>query len=230
MNDLELMALTEDDVKKAIDYECAIEGIPLMPADPGPEPVAEAIKPDLTVYGIVGVYFLEPSRAADVLEALTSGSIYDDEGYGDEKRIKEIDSGHYGYPKISTEQMLSREKYLKVQEQIERHKREKKTWEVAKKAFDSAYKLRTAIVDEVNALVGSACERKVEQDRFRYDFGRYLPLANGNTTIAMNFLLKANREAGEKYPEVVQELCPGYGSPTAEPAAKEAARILGRKR
>ena len=211
MTDSELMALTENDVKKAIDYECTVEGIPLLPADPGPEPTVEAIKPDLAVYSIAGFYFLSPDRAANVLAALTSGSLYVDEGYGSEKRIKEIDSGHYSYPKISTEQVLSRQKYLTVQEQIERHKRDKKTWEVAKKGFDSAYKLRTAIVDEINGIVGAAWKRKVEQDRFRADFGRYLTLADGNQKIAMNFLLKANKDAGEKYPDVVQELCPDYG-------------------
>ena len=53
----ELIDLDKALIQKLIDYECALDGVPLMPPHPGPEPSKTEITPDMTVYAVAGLFF-----------------------------------------------------------------------------------------------------------------------------------------------------------------------------
>ena len=47
MTDAELLELTNEQIATLIDYECALDGVPMLPPDPGPAPPDDVPPPDI---------------------------------------------------------------------------------------------------------------------------------------------------------------------------------------
>jgi hypothetical protein len=211
MTEEELIVLDESDTNKLIDYECALEGVPMLPPHPGPEPKMEKITADHTVYEICSLYFASITDASNVLDAINNANgLYKSEGWSDDQHLERLCPGDYSYPKISTNNMISSEAWAAKRSAIEAHKTLKSVYDRSKKVYDTAYKERESIVQNVYDKIRTAKDNAYERDRYREEFKRYLELADKDTTIAMRFLIKAKPDLKTDFPELIKELCPDY--------------------
>lgn len=217
MNDEELLALDEDSVVKLIDYECALEGIPMLPPNPGPPPVAEK---DVVVYKVGGFKTTSSEHASCIMKAVVEGplvkTVYD-HNYKDPYIVQIVQDDH-DYPKVETELRYSAELWDVIKTGLEKFESCKVEYSRLDKAFKEALAARSDIDDRAWGQISEARTRRNDREEIRSQFARYLELAENNTTVAMNFLLKARPAICGEYPEMIEELCPFYGKPRAEVA------------
>jgi hypothetical protein len=212
MNDAEILTLTDDQITKLIDYECALEGVPFLPPNPGPKPEKPAMEKGKTCYSIGGVYVLDMKHAVKILEAITSDTVFKTDYTGSDynnQYLKRLSTDDYGYPSITTHEYPLPEQWDKVKDAMAAYKHTLKAWEELNTAYTSAVTGRQDIVDAAYETVSAARNRRYEMDSLRSEFERYMELAEQNPTVAMNFLVKS-RNIVCNYPELVEELCPGY--------------------
>lgn len=93
---------------------------------------------------------------------------------------------------ITTEEVYSKEKYLEVQETLSIYKNLKKQYDEDKKHYEEIYskaiEVTQTFIDKLNEARKIINHRKAISDKYYLD---YLPLADNNEEIAMNFLKKA---------------------------------------
>ncbi len=192
MNHEEILALTDGQVNVLIDYECALEGKPLLP----PMPVAPQkveIEPDILVYEVGGVTTTCPDHAAKILAAIETGDQWETEyvsGYSGTRRLRPTD--YYHKAKIETRKVFSVEKWDEMKNAINQYEATKKSYEEAKKEYDDAANDRVQISERIWNTVSHFRNEEFRRRHLRNEFSRYLELAEGNHTIAMNFLKKAH--------------------------------------
>ena len=211
MDEAELVALTDEQINKLVDYECAMEGAPMLPPSPGPKPTNELPDKDATVYDVAGCLTLDKDHAAKILEAMTGGRLWS-EGYEgrsyDVKFLQPISSSDYHYPKITTRTIYSIERWNEIKDRVSKHTATLQAWEAKDKEYTKAAKERCAIHDRVWNCVADAREHAEQREQLRREFARYLELAEGNRHIALNFLQKA--KSLEEFPELVEEFCTNF--------------------
>jgi hypothetical protein len=214
MNDAELLLLTDEEISKLVDYECALEGVPMLPPAPGPAPVKDAPDADVSVFGIAGIYTMDADHASRILAALNLGQLFSTSYIGSDynnQYLVPITKDTYDRPKIETNNIHSPEQWDKIKDAAAQYNLKKAEWDRVAKVYNDALKDRDSITKEVYQFVEEARDRNYEQVRARDEFTRYLELADGNKKVAMNFLLKVKTSLEREFPELVQELCPGYG-------------------
>lgn len=210
------LAINDEAISKQIDFECAIEGVPMLPPHPGPKPVVDKIKADMTVYEVCGLFFEDSKDATRVLEAFNeAGNIYKTDDYGDDKHLVLLAPGDYHFPKVETQLMVSNEAFKAKKEEKKANKEIINSWNELNNAYLEASEKRKGIVDKVYERIHDAEHHSYVKDSIRNEFRRYLELAEDNRTVAMNFMLKAKPEVRYDYPQLIEELCPGYGEPEA---------------
>jgi len=212
MDESEVLALTDEMINRLIDYECANEGVPLLPPHPGAKPKAIDIKPDTTIYKVGEWNFINVEDANRVFEVLATSTLCDVDGYSKDARIGSIiTTNHYSYPQVKTIKVMSSSLYIKEQSQIATVAVAEEEWGKANKIYNQAYAAREGIVGNAWEVVRMAREHEAACNKFRADFARYLELADGDRVIAMNFLTKANEMWDLTFfSDLIQELCPGY--------------------
>jgi len=207
-NDSELLELTDKGVLNLIDYECALEGVPMLPPSPGPKPKANLPEPDTQCFAVAGVMTCDADHARRILEAICGGwlveSTYDSDYHN--RYLKRLCESDYNYPKITTETHRSQEQWDSIKEEATKFNMLKKEWEAKNDEYEKALKARSTITDRVYGQIESARHHFQTCERLREEFKRYLELAEGNRQIALNFLDKA-RDLSE-FPELYDEFCP----------------------
>lgn len=196
----ELAELTEDEIQKLIDLECASEGIALLPPKPEKTPELELPEPDLKAYVVAGIIVSDMKHASRLLETITSGTIFKSDYSGDYNRkyLKPLKQADYNYPKIEQESYYSPELYDELKRREKAHKEQYGAWKQLEKQYDEALEARQSIASEVFKAINEARDYYFEIERIRSQFERYLVLAENNRQIAMNFLEKvANLEPYE---------------------------------
>jgi predicted nucleic-acid-binding protein len=187
MNKKELANLTEEQISMMLDYECALAGIPLLPEVPV-EPTVKVINPDVTVYVLGGLKFLNLEDAAKVLEILQSSELV---SYDYSTRvIKPIED--YNKPSIGTEKYFSTEYYNSVLKDKQIADAALSQYKEAKKDYDDTAKARAEIVNEFIGKIEDAGAEEYAKERYKSEFERYLKLSEGDRTIAFNFLTDAH--------------------------------------
>lgn len=188
----ELVALDDDMIQRYIDYECALEGVPMLPPTPGLEPEKTFPGPDAKVYKIGEFMTRDSEHASRIMEALTSGQLVQadyDRDYNN-KYLKALNPGEYSYPKIETAVYHSPEQWDRIKDDHSKFSVKKSEWENLKKTYDNALKERAGVTKKVFDLIQDARDRSYNRDRLRAEFARYLELAEDNRQIALNFLEK----------------------------------------
>lgn len=209
LNEEELLNLSDEDTNRLIDYECAEDGVAFLPPKPV-EPQKPEYETDLAAYSIGSWYFIDHTAASAAYAALTAGTLYDDVYHnGNFKTLKVVEPKDYGYPQLKTEKFISNELYAQIGAELEAYDMKKKEYDADKKMYDKAYEGRKHIVQAVYEAISEARNNQITRARLREDFARYLNLAEGNATIALNFLLKAKPEIEEDYPELLDEFKQG---------------------
>lgn len=212
MTAAEILALDADAIQLAIDLECATRGVPLAPPDPGPAPSRDIPQPDLTFYEVAGVTVSTLQDAQTVFEVLSQLSLYKEEhkgGHWETKYAALMTVEDYYYPKIAAKRLYSPELFSKIIAEKTQLAAELKGWKKRKEEYDEAQKLVAEVSEEVWERVNEVRAIDAQRNQLRSIFERYLTLADGNTTVAMNFLRGAHGGVPE---DLIQELCPGYNT------------------
>lgn len=207
LTESELLELTDEQISNMVDYECAVEGVPMLPPHPGPAPFVEKCKPDIDIYTVGGVYCATAEDAARILDAIANATtIFKTDGYSDDKRYIAIPPGDYYYPKVEIEKGISATAYAAWKDQNAGLKELIGAYKEQRSTYDDAYKSREEIVQRVNNFISDARRNSYTRDCLRADFARYMELAEGNRRIALNFLEKVKDLSD--FPELKEEFCP----------------------
>lgn len=216
----ELVALTSDQTNLLIDYECALEGVPMLPPHPGPSPFVETPKAEQQLYKVGGVITTDNQHAMAILNTMIAGPLVKEEHPDGDYNFTYpvfLTEKSYGYPKIESESCYTKEQYEALKDRRKEQVAAKKEYDRELNLYNKAADHRKDIVKAVVGAVDEARRVLSEIDSISSKFEYYLKLAEGSAQVAMNFLIKAHPDVEECYPELVQELCPGYGVEVEKP-------------
>lgn len=209
MDEAELLTLTDIEIEVVIDYKCALEGIDLLPDNPGDMPIKSITPPDLIGYQIGGVVVTNADHAQRILEAIYSDTVYisdyQSNDYGN-WYLKKLTRELYNAPKIETAKYHSEEQFKLLKDDFKAYSKKKDKWEKLSIEYKSAVNARKSIVDGVMDTINEARNKSYNRGRLRDKFNQYLELAEGNKAIALTFLL--NVISLEGYPELLEEFQP----------------------
>ena len=207
LTDEELANLTDEEVSKYDKIICAEEGIPFL--EEPEKPVINYDKENLTVYTIKyadNMAFTDMEEAAQVMEAINKcssvgtvkynyGCRYYEKGfkaYDDTEALASIQSG-----------MMYDENVAKSNNELkESHRKELSHYEDMKSLYEDSIQRRLlATNDFYNKLNNAQTAMSYRKKLARLYVDEYLPLAEGNETMAINFLKKAYKvsEEDEQY-------------------------------
>lgn len=221
LTDLEISELTSEEIERYVDYECAMEGIQLLPPHPGNPPEKVEAEKDTEIYTVGEFVFLSKESALKFFDFVTENGFYRIEGYQENRRVILANPEDYYYPKMSSEMIASEQSYAKSKQQLDIYKTEKKRYDAIKERYDNAKKERQGILDGILDKIQEAVTRIKEQKQLRTIFNRYIDLADGNRETALKFLLNANSDASELYPDLVKELSGDNNTQIKENAEEE---------
>lgn len=214
----EVLELSDEQIHEMVDYQCAVQGVPLIEA---PAPVMEEMPPkDLTVFEVAGFSFERESDAQEIVDLIAEKVKLDvgyDYGYGyDNTYVKGIADACPAMRRVS---VYSFEQFEKLKEEIKSVKERKDKYEKLKGAFDKADRKRSDIREEIMEVVYEIQREHQKEEEMRYEFIKYMNLAEDNPIIAMNFLRRAYPGIEKK---LVESLCPRYfGDEAADPEETE---------
>jgi hypothetical protein len=217
----ELVALSEDEIQRYIDYACAENGVPLLPSLP-PAPVEVSYTPDAQVFTIGHwLHFRHPEQAARVLEAINEAAPVETSYISTPSHITStVLTARRSSFSITTTEAFTAEQAESIKSQLAEAKRQEDVYAKAKKAYDSAVSERESYASEIREKVGAAWEMHHARESRRRDYDRYLQLADGNAQIAARFLVNAHRDARTLLPELFAfegaEALPSRPEPTPE--------------
>lgn len=194
LTERELVALTQEELDRFVDYECALAGVPLLPKAPGPKPVSQLPPADLKVYEVGGMLTLDSDHAARILEAMTSAPMFRETYKGSDYNTKYAKSisqdDEYYMPSVKPRMIYSEGLYDTLASRIAEHKSQHNAWSKVNDEYSKALKAREATRDACYELVNDAKARVQYKEALREHFAKYLSLAEGNRGIALNFLQK----------------------------------------
>lgn len=209
MEDTEVLALTDEQISNLVDYECALEGVPLLPPEPGPAPVKVAPPLDLKVFEVGGVMVVDAEHAGRILDVITSGPIFKKEY--DKEHLVPLNSGDYSFPKIETKMVRSIEQWEAIKADMTAYEAAKREYDKTSKLYNDITKDRQRIVNGIYDIIHDVRDLNWQREHIRSEFARYLVLAEGNPQIALNFLEKVKDLS--KFPELKLEFVPEAVAP-----------------
>ena len=196
----EVLALTNEEIEKMIDYRCAEEGIPLLPPKPvKPEGINISGKIDTTVWELGGLYFTHDNEAKAVRELLEACTLVD-VGYISGPRYEMKISGTYDIPQINTKRVFSEKQWEKVKEEVAEADKLDRAYHDGMAVYEKAYNGRKGIRDEIIDVVDAHQKEQNLIDRMTLEFSRYLEIAEGDAHVARRFFEKAYPDVLGRYP------------------------------
>lgn len=187
----EMAVLTQDEVDRLIDIECAHLGVPLL-FDLPPKPERVLPEKDVTMFGVAGFYFQERSQALSVLDAiLENGPIFRTTYDASVEVFEEVDENRYDFPNISPKTLCSRKEAAKLRSTAEAYSRAKEDWDALKKEWDDVKSRRSEVADAVRSRYREAVAWKQKDQELTALFSRYVDLSGGDKNTAMKFLVDA---------------------------------------
>ena len=207
LEETEILALSSEQVTDYVDYECALEGVPMLPPAPGPEPKRSAQEPDVKSYEIAGFFTLDADHAGRILAALNSGPLYKEESASFDYKVKHlvpIGDDSYYTPKIEGKTTFSAEKWDAIKNEQAQMGMVIKQWKTANDEYKECLTARKYITEKVWEHVDGVRTFVCEKETIRKNFVLYLKLAEGDRQIAINFLEKV--KSLDEYPGLKDEL------------------------
>jgi hypothetical protein len=197
--DHEILQMSEDDIEKLIEIECAVSGAPLKMEVPV-APEASTVEPDVTTYTVsIGTLRFAQKETAlaavdflNGLPRLSQLSIIP-HSYGQPYRVEPDTSPEV----VGTERNWSAEHYARHAQAVGAHRRAKEEYDGAQRAYLDAQKKRESAVRAVRSYVEGIRAKEADRRHCRQTFASYLDLAEGNQDIALGFMLRT----AERYDE-----------------------------
>ena len=196
----ELLELTEEQVKTLIDFECAHEGVALLPAEAPVKPAEEKVQPDTEIYEVSGLdYFKSHEDAKKVADLAASFERIDTVSGGSyTKKIAGISTTDV---RVSIVKAYSESHYAKIATENARIDANLKAYKEAKAKFDEIQNSRSDITEGVLAKLGDARQEKQMINTLMAEAARYISLAQGEKEIAKNFMVHARPNQKEMIDE-----------------------------
>lgn len=205
LTDAEVLALTDAEIERYIDLECARAGVPLLPPEPGPEPEKPQADKDVTLYEVGGHSFREQEQALRVAAAINSEHPVETK-YASGPGYQRIVGGPADEATVTTSSYFSRERWDAVGAELIAYEEAKQQWERERDEYRKAVSRRNSTVEWVVDRISTVREGERQRERYANLYLRYLGLADGDEVVARKFLLDAEPEAAKYLPEGEEEL------------------------
>jgi hypothetical protein len=206
LTEQEILDLTADQINYYIDYDCADQGIGLLPPMPN-KPELNISEPDETVYQIGDIICLHAEQAQRIMETINqSALVRTDYNYPDSSRVRiteRMEKDNYYYPKMTPKDVYSQSLWLVVKDQAEAHNKALRRYNEDTSEYDKAVSGRKRVVEAIQEHIDNTREHAQGREQLRAEFKRYLELAEGRVSIALNFLLKTRTL--KAYPDLMDE-------------------------
>lgn len=187
MTHQEIIALTDEQVERYIDLECAKAGVPLLPPEPtAPDPFVK--NKDVEVWAVGGFHFTDRIDAENVVAAINVARSrvelsYETGSYADrlvepaEQPVSTNAERHYSRAQWQREKDVA----TKARRAQEQHERDMKD-------YRELVQRRKEIAREIRETVDEAYTREYRRQFLRGEFDRYLRLAENDKRVALRFL------------------------------------------
>lgn len=195
----EFANLTDEEISQYEKLICAQEGIKMLERPVEPKLDIDETK-DLEVYKVTGfgsIFFTSLDEAKEVADCLkrqkTIGNTryYSSSAYFEPGPMKDY-SDSATTISISSEMVYTKDKAKKIETAIQECKEIKSKYENDLKEYNEACTAKEAAIKEFKDLYEEACHiMHYRQTLARIFYRDYLPIAEGNEQIAMDFLKKA---------------------------------------
>lgn len=192
----EILSIAEDKdlTLRLIDLECAYQGLPIAPKEPGPKPEKTDFPKDATYFEVGTFKFGSASDAAKVMDLLTTLQLYDTSYCNGDYILKPIYSDNYYYPKVEKGTCYTQKTYDKIKDELASMKQRNEEWEEANSEYNKALEARRGVTEKFWDTVHFLRSVNNAIENIQSDYAKYLDLAEGIKEVALNFLLHAHKE------------------------------------
>lgn len=218
----ELLALTEETLADIVDLECAIAGVPPLPAEPV-APVRPANISDVEIFECCGLPFLSEDDAVQVMR-LVAGMRIADVRYEWQLSTNYVKGSTLAAPSIECKRLASAARYAELEPALRTHKVASDAYDAARKAWQEIASRRAEVRDAVLERISAARGESQDRERLQQHFARYLELADGDRSVAVRFLRDTCSALAAAHPDVMAEL--ERVEPTHAPEASSLAELL----
>lgn len=187
----EVESLTDEDIQRLINLECADRGAPMLPPLPV-EPKAPEVKPDMTLYQVAyGLYVDNLPDATKIIEAIKSSSAIYDTNYCCGYQYQRATPKSLADTAMTTSQVFSPEKWGSAENDYAKYEAAKKQYDADIKEYQSAAGERSAVSEYIWGIV-SECRRFMNRREQMLGYlQQYIDLAEGDAETGARFFKKA---------------------------------------
>lgn len=202
----ELNALTQEQVLKIIDIECAFEGKPFVPDIPD-MPDVPVFKPDKVAYECAGYAFEQIEDAQKLYTTIIElNPKRKDTNYSSGQTTYTLKTDSYYAPKVEKIEIYSNEYLLQIKEQKKKSDEAMKRYNLELEEYKKIVDTRADISKMVWKGVNEAQNYFYVQNKRISEFKRYLNLSEGNVEIAWNFITAAYPKIEDDF-ENIKNIC-----------------------
>ena len=199
----EKLKLTDEEVEKFIDLECAFGGIKLIPCPEVPiEPEMEEKETYYQIGYISDLQFKNIEDAEKVIKLLKTCEMVGVSYLGDYNYIKKRKNFDR---QINTYTVYSEEDIEANRKALEEYKRKKVSYDELKKEYDKELEAKTLIEDKIWDEVSHLRAIKQMQDDLTATYQKYYVMAKEDSAIAMQFLESAYSDKLDKIKGTIGE-------------------------
>ena len=206
----EMANLTDEQIEQYEKLICAQEGIKML--DRPVEPISNVDETkNLEIFKVNGfggyLCFTDMDEAKIVMNCLKSLNTIGTTKYFADRKYFEVgpEKDYSNKPvdiSISSEMVYTKDKAVEIETALKGYKEAKKKYDTDLKEYNEAYEAKEEVIKEFKELYEEACQiMHYRQTLTRIFYRDYLPIAEGNEQIAMDFLKKAYtvNESDEAY-------------------------------
>lgn len=196
----EIANLTEEQIEQYEKLLCAENGIKILDKPEEPTSDVDETK-NLEIFKVNGfggyLYFTDMDEAKTVMNCLKSLNTIGTTKYFADRKYFEVgpEKDYNNKPvdiSISSEMVYTKDKAVEIETALKGYKEAKKQYDTDLKEYNEAYEAKEAAIKEFKDLYEEACHiMHYRQTLTRIFYKDYLPIAEGNEQIAIDFLRKA---------------------------------------
>lgn len=180
---------------RLVDLECAIRGIPLLPAHPGARPKKPESSAVASFYKVGDWCFSSPTQAETVIDAILAAGPIKIKSESGMQVAFSMPTTDYYYPKVESKKAICADDYKDIKEEAESINAKIKEYDSLLNDYDEVNKQRQTVIREITERHDIALEVQYALDRINQDIARYTDLAEGNQEIAIKFLMDSRKDS-----------------------------------
>lgn len=200
LTDEELANLTDEEISKYNRLICAKNGIKMLEMPSEPKSNVNETK-NLEIFKVGGfggyLYFSSMDEAEIVMNCLKGLSTAGTTSYFANRKYFEVgtEKDYNNKPvdiSISSEMVYTKNRAVEIEEELKDYKEAKKKYDIDLKEYNESYEAKENVIKEFKERYEKACHiMHCRQTLTRIFYRDYLPIAEGNEQMAMDFLKKA---------------------------------------